>query len=373
MDEIDNDALYRGAYPRSQPETRQWLARRPAESALEPDLPIVDAHHHLFGAETDPNYYRIEDLERDLAAGHRIIGTVYMEGYSSGWRTDGPQPLKPVGEVEMIVAKSREPLRIGDRSCRIAAGIVAHADLTLGAAVDAVFDAHEAAGDGRMRGIRHYTVSDDGVVGRFATKMQRPGLLADPDFRKGFARLEPAGLSYDAWTYHHQLGEVIDLVDAFPDTTIILDHVGGVLGVGRDRAQRDDVLACWENDIRDLARRDNVFLKIGGMGMTLFGFGFEHRDVPPDSIELARAWQPLIDVCIDAFGPSRCMFESNFPVDGQSCGYVELWNAFKRASLSLSADERADLFYRTACRVYRLPELERGGDQNVHHLMHLPM
>jgi predicted TIM-barrel fold metal-dependent hydrolase len=234
-------------------------------------------------------------------------------------------------------------------------------DLTLGDAAAPVLEAHAAAAQGRLRGIRLHLTWDGGQVGKFTHSAPRH-LLADSGFRRGFAWLGKLGLGFDALLFHTQLPELIALADAFTETTIVLNHVGTVLGVEEYSADRAAVFAGWEKDMRALARRPNVNVKIGGMGMLLFGFGFESADRPATSAELAKAWQPYIDVCIDAFGPARCMFESNFPVDKQSCGYAEIWNAFKIATRGLSADERADLFYRSACRTYGLAALQKLGD-----------
>jgi predicted TIM-barrel fold metal-dependent hydrolase len=315
----------------------------------------VDPHHHLFGEDMDALYYRRAELERDLAGGHRIIGTVYVEAYGSGWRTTGPEHLRPVGEVETIVGKAAGPVRTVSGYCEIAAGIVAYADLTLGHAVAEVLEAHLAAAQGRLRGVRHISARDDGLVGRFIKHLPRKHQLGDNAFRTGLGQLSKHGLSFDVWIYQHQLNELIELVDHLPDTTFVLDHVGGLIGVGEYRSERAAVFAGWKQKVQDLARRPNVCVKVGGMGMPVFGFGFEHRQRPATSVELAQAWQPLIDVCLDAFGTKRCMFESNFPVDHQSCGYTELWNAFKLATRGMSSEERGDLFHRTACSVYRLP------------------
>ncbi len=352
----DDLASYRGSMPRSTEELLAWHGKAQKEEALEPDLPIVDPHHHLFGNDTDSHYYRLSDLERDLTGGHRIVGTVYVEAYGAGWRKIGPQALRPVGEVERIVEICATPLATRYGPCTVAAGIVAHADLTLGHAVTEVLEAHAAAAQGRLRGVRQLAARDDGLVGRFIKELPRQHLLMNPDFRIGLSQLKKHGLSFDVWVYHHQLHELIDLADSAPETPIVLDHVGGLIGVGEFRSDRAAVVAQWKNDLRKLAERPNVYVKVGGMSMPVFGFGFEQRERPATSAELAQAWQPLIDTCIDTFGTRRCMFESNFPVDNQSCGYTELWNAFKLATRSLSPDERNDLFYRTACQVYRLPE-----------------
>jgi predicted TIM-barrel fold metal-dependent hydrolase len=187
--------------------------------------------------------------------------------------------------------------------------------------------------------------------------------LSDAQFRRGFAQLESFGLGFDAWIYHTQLRELIDLADTFPNTTIIVNHAAGPIGVAEFRLRHVDVLREWERGLKVLAARPNVCMKVGGMGMPLFGFGFEHRGAPATAAELARAWKPYIETCVEAFGASRCMFESNFPVDKQSCSYSDLWNAFKIVTRRWSPHERSDLFYRTACRTYRLPALECLGNQ----------
>lgn len=345
---------YQGNMPRSTVDLQRWFEGSPREIALEPELPIVDAHHHLYGEPKDRHYYRCIDLEQDLSSGHHVVGTVYVEAYGSGWRTNGSEALRPVGEVEMIVEQAATAVPTADSACQIAAGIVAHADLSLGREVTEVLEAHLAVAQGRLRGVRHLTARDDGLVGRFIKEMPAKHLLQDNAFRAGLAQLERYGLSFDIWVYQHQLREVLEVVDQFPGITFVLDHVGGLIGVGEFRAKRKEVASRWQAELHELARRPNIYVKVGGMGMPVFGFGFEHGARPASSADLAQAWQPLIDACIDSFGPDRCMFESNFPVDKQSCGYTELWNAFKLATLAMSADERAAMFYGTASKVYRL-------------------
>jgi len=359
----DDTAEYRGSYPKTMGALHDWHALAPATKALEPEFPIVDAHHHLFGTAEDSLHYRLDDLHTDLGGGHNLIGTVYVEAYEAGWRSTGPQALRPVGEVERIVGLTGSALTTAHGECRVAAGIVASADLTLGDAVTEVLEAEVAAGNGRLRGVRHHAATDEGTVGRLIKNRPRPRLLGEHAFRQGFARLSPLGLAFDAWIYHTQLDELIDLADAFPDTTIVLDHVGGVIGVAEYRPRRTEVLEFWEQRMRALAKRPNIRVKMGGMGMPFFGFGFDRSEQPAAAPALVQAWKPFIDLCIDAFGTGRCLFESNFPVDKQSCSYTELWNAFKLCTTTLSQDERSDLFYRTACRTYRLPELQSVGDR----------
>jgi predicted TIM-barrel fold metal-dependent hydrolase len=218
--------------------------------------------------------------------------------------------------------------------------------------------AHVSAGQGCLRGVRHHATRDDGVVGQFIHSAPRY-LLADPTFRHGLACPARFDLAFDVVVFHTQLDEVADLLDACPRNRFVLNHVGLPIGVGEYETHRAAVFAEWRLKMHALAQRPNLDVKIGGMGMPIFGFGFENARRPARSDELARAWQPTIDVCVQAFGPQRCMFESNFPMDKQACGYAALWNAFKLCTRGMSTDERAALFYRTACRTYRLPELER--------------
>ncbi|MEJ8848198.1 amidohydrolase family protein [Variovorax rhizosphaerae] len=352
---------YRGNQHRPTKDLLAWQARADAEPALEPGLPIVDPHHHLFNTTTDALYYRREDMAQDLSSGHRVLGTVYIAAYGAGWRSDGPKDMRSVGEVERIVQLSAQPLATPQGPCRLAAGIVSDVDLTLGDSAAAVLEAHVAAGAGRLRGVRHYTTYHDGQLSKFIPNAPR-GVMADAGFRRAFAQLERHRLNFDALVYHTQLRELAELADAFPRTTIVLNHVGMPVGVLDFASQRAEVRRDWEKDMRALARRPNVVVKVGGMGMPIFGFGFEHGDRPATTQALVQAWQPLMQVCFEAFGPARCMLESNFPVDKQSCGYGQLWNAFKRATAGLSVTERKALFYRTACQTYRLPELQAECD-----------
>jgi predicted TIM-barrel fold metal-dependent hydrolase len=341
---------------------REWHAAAPDEPVLEPELPIVDPHHHLFGSPADVQFYCAEDLQQDIGAGHNVIGTVWVEAYGIGWLTSGPEELRSVGEVEQIVRASATSIQSTYGPCEVAAGIVSNVNLTLGDRVAKILEAHVAAAEGRLRGVRHHATYDDGTIARFMTPAP-PHLLADGTFRRGLACLRPLGLSFEALVFHTQLDEVRHLADAFPDLPIVLNHVGQALGVGEHASRRAEVFVSWSSAMRTLALRPNVQVKVGGMGMPLFGFGFEAERTPATSRALAQAWQPYVDLAIDAFGSERCMFESNFPVDKQSCGYTQLWNAFKLTSHAFSQDERRDLFYRTACRVYRLPELKANGDR----------
>lgn len=345
------------------------------EPILEPGLPIVDPHHHLWdGMERllqvlppmdhpfvdilrhTPRYL-YEDLLGDLGSGHDVRATVYME-CGAMYRADAPAHMMAVGEVEFVngvAAMSASGLYGPARAC---AGIVGHADLTQGAAVEEALHALVAAAPSRFRGIRQSASWDDdlAVLGPLAGRAPS-GLYRDARFREGFAVLSRLGLSFDAWLLEPQLPDLIDLARAFPQTTIVLDHVGTPLGIGAYRGRLPERFETWRASIRELAGCPNVVVKLGGLAMPFAGFGWSYTNRPASSEELARAWQPYIDACIEAFGSGRAMFESNFPVDGYTCSYRMLWNALKRTASSCSADEKRDLFSATAARVYRLGDI----------------
>jgi predicted TIM-barrel fold metal-dependent hydrolase len=328
-----------------------WLALQAAEAILEPELPIVDPHHHLW--ERRGHRYLLPELLADTGSGHRIEATVFVDCMAF-YRAEGPAEERALGEVEFangVAAMAASGLYGPTRAC---AGIVSFADLARGAAVAGTLEAMVRAGNGRFRGIRHAGAWDASPAIHNAHTRPPPGLYALPAFREGFARLAPLGLSFEAWQFHPQLPEVIALARAFPETAIVLNHVGGVLGVGPYAGRADETFTRWRGQLAELARCENVVVKLGGLGMRIGVFDFHERATPPGSAVLAAAWRPWIEACIEAFGPRRCMFESNFPVDKLSTGYAVLWNAFKRLAAGASVDEKAALFSGTARRVYRL-------------------
>jgi L-fuconolactonase len=327
-----------------------WLARL-REDVLEPELPIIDAHHHLWDRAEAP--YLLPDLLIDLAAGHRITATVAVECMAM-YRSHGPKAMQPVGETEFLNEAATQSAMGGHGSCQVAAAIVGHADLCLGAQVRPVLQAHVRAGGGRFRGIRYSAVWHPDPAASGSLARPPPYVMADPVFREGFAELAPLGLSFDAWIYHTQLPELTDLARIFPDTSIVLNHLGGVLGIGPYAGHREAVRLQWLAQLKELAQCPNVVVKLGGMGMRLFGFDFADGQDPPSSLTLSQAWRPYLEPCIEHFGAERCMFESNFPVDKGSCSYAVLWNAFKRVAAGLSAADKQALFSATAARVYRL-------------------
>jgi L-fuconolactonase len=318
------------------------------ETALEPDLPICDPHHHL--RERANDRYFLDEFIQDTGTGHNIVTTVCVENRAQ-YRNSGPEIMKPVGETEFFDSVSARAAADAKLSTAVAAGIVGHADLSSGEAVSEVLEAHLKASPSRFRGIRHSTTWDESDTVRSDA---RRGLLADSAFRQGFACLQRYDLSFDAWLYHPQLPELVELARAFPGVTIVLDHIGGPLGVGPYKGKRDEVFQAWSKGIADLSTCPNVALKLGGFGSTRSGYDWHQREVQPASAELADAMAPYFDFCIEKFDVRRCMFESNFPVDKASYSYVSIWNAFKRISRNFSAAEHNALFHDTATRVYRL-------------------
>jgi predicted TIM-barrel fold metal-dependent hydrolase len=333
------------------PVRQDWLDRR-REEIIEPELPIVDPHHHLV-ERPETGRYLLPDLLADTGSGHNVTATVYLE-WLSMYRAQGPVELRPVGEIEFANGVAAMAASGTYGTTKVCAGIVGYADLALGATVEKVLEAMIQAGGGRFRGIRFITASHPDQAAWGSAIIRPAGLLMDPKVREGFARLAPLGLSFDAWMYHTQLGELIDLAHSSPETPIVLDHVGGTIGLGPYAGKRDEVFAAWSGKIRELAACPNVHIKLGGLGMRMFGFTHHLGDLPPSSEELAAAWQPYIETCIDAFGPERAMFESDFPVDKSSCGYAAPWNAFKRIAAGCSAAEKVALFADTANKFYRL-------------------
>ena len=329
----------------------EWLERR-HEEIIEPGLPIVDPHHHLIDRPENGRYL-LPDLLADTGGGHNITATVYLE-WLSMYRAQGPAEMRPVGEIEFANGVAAMTASGGYGKPRVCAGIVGHGELTLGAGVKKVLEAMIAAGGGRFRGIRFISASDPDQKQWGATLTRPQGRLRDPKVREGFAQLAPLGLSFDAFMYHPQLADLLDLARAFPATPIVLNHVGGAIGLGRYKGKRDAVFADWSARIRELAACPNVHVKLGGLGMRVFGFDGYDGALPPSSEQLASLWRPYVETCITAFGSNRAMFESNFPVDKGSYGYGVFWNACKRLAQGASAAEKADLFHGTASRFYRL-------------------
>lgn len=340
------------------------------EAIIEPDLPIIDPHHHFwdlrplmptFSRPLHPlietlepvAYYNFDSLHADLTSGHNVVATVYME-CGAFYRDDGDAAMKPVGEVEFANGAAAQGASGLYGRCRPCAAIVGHADLTLGGAVPRVLEALVAAGNGRLRGIRHAGAwdADAGVHG--LPFLAPCGLYGSDAFRAGFRHLAAWGLTFDAWVLEPQLPDVIALARAFPEQPIILDHCGTPLNIASYRGRLQERFEVWRTNIRLLAACPNVSIKLGGLGMSFCGMPEQGPAAGLDSAALADLWRPYFETCADAFGADRAMFESNYPVDRWGADYRTLWNVFKRLSATASATEKRALFAGTADRVYGL-------------------
>lgn len=330
-----------------QPTVNPWLLE---EAPLDADLPIIDAHHHLVAPE---HRYLLEDYLADVGSGHNIVASVCVEARVMH-RAVGPAAMKPVGETEFFNGQAAMSASGRYGKTRVAQGIVPFADLSQGAAVREVLEAHLQAGGGHVRGIRHMTTYSDEPALASIYHWKTGDVLMDARFREGFAQLAPLGLSFDAWLFHTQHEQLLSLARAFPETMIVVDHLGGLINMGSYASRQEEVRRQWAGSIRALAACPNVHMKLGGLGLRYFALGFKREDKPGSEM-LARAWRPFIETAIDAFGPARCMFESNFPNDKAAYDYGVGWNAFKRITQAMSADERLQLFSGTARRFYRLP------------------
>jgi L-fuconolactonase len=330
----------------SSPDDR-WLAML-EEEVLEPERPIIDPHHHLW---LRSGYtYLMPELAADMASGHNIVATVFAECHSM-YRMDGAEAQRSLGETEFVrgqAAMSASGAFGSARACDVMFGNV---DLTLGCAVEPILEQHIEASGGRFRGVRLSTGwHADDKIGNVAA---HPHLLIDPRVNEAVAVVSRLGLSLDCWLYHTQLDEVAQLADAHPELTIILNHVGSPILGGPYRGKTDEVFKEWKAAIVHLGKRHNVFVKLGALPIRMPSYDGD-RSLPPGSEEVAAAWRPWMETCIDAFGPARSMYESNFPVQKRWCSYQVCWNAFKRISAGASAADKRDLFSGAAARAYRI-------------------
>ncbi|HQD81454.1 MAG TPA: amidohydrolase family protein [Quisquiliibacterium sp.] len=328
-----------------------WLAGH-TEDVLEPDLPIVDPHHHLWVANGQP--YLLPELLADVGSGHDIRATVFAECRAM-YRADGPEEWRSLGETEFVTGVSAMAASGTFGRTRACAAMFGYVDLRLGERVRPLLEAHLVASGHRFRGIRFSTAWD--ASERLHRAVPEPELLRDARVRAGVACLGPLGLSLDVWVYHPQLDEVAELAAAFPDTTIILNHIGVPILGGPYAGRRDEVMAAWQAAMARVARHPNVVLKVGAIPIRVPGASAASSAsaAPPSSETVAAAWKPFASTCIELFGVERCMFESNFPVQKRFCSYQVVWNAFKRLAAGASADEKRALFGGTAVRAYRLP------------------
>jgi L-fuconolactonase len=332
-----------------------------SELLLDPDLAIIDAHHHLF--DRPENRYLAEEMLTDARAGHNVVATIYCETQAFS-RKHGPEWLRPLGEVEFANGVGAMHATGRYSPVRLCAGIIGHVNLTLGAHVGELLDRYAAAAADRFRGVRQVTMEypDERPFRYVMTHRPPAGLLDHPGFERGLAEVQRRNLTFDAAVFNPSLPKIAAIADRFPNLVIVLDNMGTAVGIDMTSDEKAEVFRRWSMDLRDLGRRPNVRCKISGLGMPMWGFEFEKRAQPVDYLELAARWKPYIEVANDAFGPARCMMASNFPQDRRSCNYVTLWNALKHATSDLSAVERRRMFYQTALETYRLDLVDYSED-----------
>ena len=334
------------------PELDAWLELT-QEDVLDPGIPICDPHHHLWDKPGDR--YMIDEISRDVGSGHNIVQTVFVE-VDAMYRSSGPEEMRPIGESEWVRGIGAQSDSGLYGRTKVATGIVGYANLNLGARVEPVLEAMESVSSGRFRSVRH-TCSWDEYEPLRSHRSGWPGMMAETKFREGLSKLIDRGHSFDALVYHPQLSELTELVDAFPNGVFVLNHIGRPLGVGPYQGHRDEVYEIWKKDMATLAERSNVLVKVGGLGNRVSGFGWDTQPEPPNSQELVEKTSPYYLYTIEVFGPERCMFESNFPVDKNSYSYKTIWNSFKRMTQGFSSTEKTWLFHDTAAKAYRLPAL----------------
>ncbi len=327
-----------------------WLSQV-VEPVFAPDLEICDAHHHLW--DLPGSRYLLDEFLDDIGGGHRVVSTVFVE-CSAMYRAEGDMNLRPVGEVEFVNGIAAMSASGGYGPSRVAAGIVGFADLTLGAAVEHVLAEQVRAGGGRFKGIRHATAWHPDPAIHNAHTNPGENLMYSEAFREGLSILGKLDLSYDVWLYHHQLSDFVELARSVPQTRIVLNHFGGPLGVGPYQDKLDEVFKTWSESITRLEDCPNVYCKMGGINMKVNGYNWHRRAQPPSSDELAEATARYYHRAIEVFGADRCMFESNFPMDRESCSYIVLWNAFKKIAASYSEEEQRALLRNNAERCYRM-------------------
>lgn len=326
----------------------EWLATR-KEEIVEPELKIVDPHHHVW--DMPGNRYLFDEVLADFQSGHRIVASVHVQCHSM-YRADGPEEMRPVGETEFISGVAAQSASGAYGPTNVCAGIIGTTDLMLGSQVEPVLEAHLRAGGGRFRGIRPTAAWHESPEVRALDI--KPHLLMQKQAREAIACIDKLSLSLDLWVFFTQLDEALDVCRSFPGLKVVINHAGGPVGIGPYAGQRDAVFGVWRKKIEALGQCPNAVIKLGGLAMRYGGFHFNKLPTPPSSDLLVEKWKPYVEACIDSFGPTRCMFESNFPVDRGMCNYHVLWNAFKKMTQHYSPEERESLFSQTAAHTYRL-------------------
>ena len=336
------------------PNSRKWLDQF-KEEIVNPEQEIVDSHHHLWSGSRKGRWsdYLLKDLWKDTDSGHNIRKTVFIE-CRSNYRTDGPEYMRSLGETEFAAKIAEESQKSLGAHAEVSA-IVSFADITLVNLLDEILDAHEDAGRGLFRGIRYSGAFDENRESFIdPIRLVAKNLFSRKDFIKGVRKLGLRGLNYESWLFHHQIKSFTDLAHAVPDTLLIMDHLGGPLGVGPYEGKQEEIFKKWKKDIEELAKCENVFIKLGGMAMPNNGFAWHKQSIPPSSDEFVDKHGKYYLHAIECFGPNRCMFESNFPVEGVSISYHVLWNGFKKIVNHFSENEKEMMFSNTATLVYNL-------------------
>jgi predicted TIM-barrel fold metal-dependent hydrolase len=334
-----------------------------AEPALEPGLLVIDTHHHLHDKPSVEHRigrtgrFLVDEYAQVVDGGHRVVATVCVEARAM-YRADGPEEYRSVGETEFLNGQAAMAASGAYGCCRVGTGIVAKADLRLGDDVRPVLEAHLEAAPHRLRGIRFEGAwdEDESIVGWLFDC--GPRVYADAAFLQGFRHLEPLGLSFDAFVLSPQIPDVEQLARRFPGTRIIFNHLGIPVGVGRHQGKLQEEFPRWRDDVKSLARCENVTVKLGGLGSFITAFPSYQADPPAPSEQLAAEFRPYVETALEAFGPDRCMWESNLPTDA-SGPFATVCNAFKRLVRAYSPHEKQAVFAGTAARIYRLtvPEL----------------
>ena len=325
----------------------EWLNQH-TEEIIDAERPIIDPHHHLWPGESQ---YLLEDLWDDTSSGHNIKHTVFIE-CTQEFLTSGPEHLKPVGET-IFVKKIADEAKKEPSKSQIS-GIVSHADMTLGEGINEVLDLHFQYGESLFKGIRHAGGWDPHENMRNSHHSPSKDMYLSDVFNQSLKILGEKDLVFEAWQYHHQINQVAEIADRNENLTIILNHFSGPIGIGPYEGKEDDIFKVWQKDIKELSKRPNVLAKLGGLAMPVNGFKFHEQETPATSDQMVERQKRYYLECIESFEPSRCMFESNFPVDKQSISYHVLWNFFKKISENFSEDEKNSMFYGCAKKAYSI-------------------
>ena len=336
------------------PGGNEWLAKT-QEETLEPEIPICDPHHHFWVARPEPVHYQqylLPELSSDVGSGHNVKSTVFIE-VRCEYRTDGPDEMKPVGEVEYIQTIADAAAAGNQGPTKAAAAIIGHADLKLGDGVRPALEAMQAASPNRFRGVRHSVGYDESPE---LANRDIKGALGTDGYRAGAKVLASMGFVLENSLYYHQLSELAEFARAVPELPIVLNHIGGLVRVGPYANRDEEVIPEWRKGVEEVSKCPNIIMKLGGVGQLRYGYYWHDRETAIGSEELAQELSPLMEHCIQQFGPDRCMFESNFPVDKISYSYNVIYNAFKRLSKGYSPTERAAMFHDTAARVYNISD-----------------